>query len=719
MVHVLKGKACSRAVWAHLLMDAALSAILTSGAFDLPWILIHHQADNTLLGDESDDSPTLMDTSVAEEVFDMEEIGLLNTDAMANLSTSLNTFMPQTGCASSEEIGTSNMEALPLVGYEDLDAAVCLLERLAAGGISAEEAANHDVVSKINKRLEEHKESVPRSRTSSLWFQCLDMVGILKKSIKAERTGRFDLHLQSVAFFYSCRASQLGQICQTVPPADDGIERHTPEGVSRLPRGAPRLPKKRQILCWIVAGSCHQTSPHEKSEDQCSGGLTRGTGFGERQRLVWLLSMPACAEINSAMQTLSGVTLTTSEQYKETGATRQARDHKDTHTLVSYLTDRSPFLSDPSLRSIASGRVADDTAQVDDAKNIGKKILDGMTEKNVPEVVIRKKDLAVTLATKLAVRVNDEPIIVDPLVLFQRLLKTAQSTPETIPSLFKYELTNLPCALFDASGLPRQASKSTLAEYLWSSAKEETTLPNENIHFVLDGGSLLHKLPWQRGSTYNQLAEMYVEFVARKYKNATIVSDGYSTQQTTKAAAHVRRHGTSVQVNFTGDMILQDVREKFLTNPSNKQRFINLLSETLMKLGFQIHHAKDDADCLIVKTTLDVAASSTTVLIGEDTDLLVLLLYHVTDNLHGVYFMPSGRKAKLWDIKTARAKIATETCKRLLFAHAISGCDTTSRMMNIGKSLPVKLLRKSRLFQKIADVFMAANTHQETEEAVE
>ena len=113
VVHILNGKAYSRAVWAHLLMDAALSAILTSGAFDLPWILIHHQADDALLGDESDDSPTLMDTSVAEEVFDMEEIVLLNTDAMANPSTSLDTFMSQTGCASSEEIGTSNMEALP------------------------------------------------------------------------------------------------------------------------------------------------------------------------------------------------------------------------------------------------------------------------------------------------------------------------------------------------------------------------------------------------------------------------------------------------------------------------------------------------------------------------------------------------------------------------------------------------------------------------------
>ena len=542
------------------------------------------------------------------------------------------------------------------------------------------------------------------------------MVGILKKSIKAERTGRFDLHLQSVAFFAAAGHHNYAKSARLYLQQMMALKDTHPKVYQDYQEGHHVF--QRSDRYWAGLSQDLVIEQVLRRSLKTSGGLTRGTGFGERQRLVWLLSMPACAEISSAMQTLSGVTFTTSEQHKETDATRQARDHKDTQTLVSYLTDRSPFLSDPSLRSIASGRVADDTAKVD-AKNIGKKILDGMTEKNVPEVVIRKKDLAVTLATKLAVRVNDEPIIVDPLVLFQRLLKTAQSTPETIPSLFKYELTNLPCALFDASGLPRQASKSTLAEYLWSSAKEETTLPNENIHFVLDGGSLLHKLPWQRGSTYNQLAEMYAEFVARKYKNATIVFDGYSTQQTTKAAPHIRRHGTSVQVNFTGDMILQDTREKFLANPSNKQRFINLLSETLMKLGFQIHHAKDDADCLIVKTTLDVTASSTTVLIGEDTDLLVLLLCHVTDNLYGVYFMPSGRKAKLWDIKTARAQIGTETCKRLLFAHAISGCDTTSRMMNIGKSLPVKLLRKSTLFQKIADVFVAANTHQETEEAGE
>ena len=33
-----------------------------------------------------------------------------------------------------------------------------------------------------------------------------------------------------------------------------------------------------------------------------SGGLTRGRGMTEKQLLTWLLVMPACAEVNRAMQ---------------------------------------------------------------------------------------------------------------------------------------------------------------------------------------------------------------------------------------------------------------------------------------------------------------------------------------------------------------------------------------------------------------------------------
>ena len=48
-----------------------------------------------------------------------------------------------------------------------------------------------------------------------------------------------------------------------------------------------------------------------------SGGLTRGRGMTEQQRLTWLRAMPACAEVNRAMQELSGAKYSTNEQKKK------------------------------------------------------------------------------------------------------------------------------------------------------------------------------------------------------------------------------------------------------------------------------------------------------------------------------------------------------------------------------------------------------------------
>lgn len=50
---------------------------------------------------------------------------------------------------------------------------------------------------------------------------------------------------------------------------------------------------------------------------KATGGLTRGRGMNEIQRLVWLLSSPACAEINYAIQELTSISYTASEQHKD------------------------------------------------------------------------------------------------------------------------------------------------------------------------------------------------------------------------------------------------------------------------------------------------------------------------------------------------------------------------------------------------------------------
>ena len=68
-------------------------------------------------------------------------------------------------------------------------------------------------------------------------------------------------------------------------------------------------------------------------------------------------------------------------------------------------------------------------------------------------------------------------------------------------------------------------------------------------------------------------------------------------------------------------------KESFLSNVSNKRPFIEFLIEKLCEEGYTLICAEADADVLIEQTVIQ--DSTPTGLIGEDTDLLILLIYHI------------------------------------------------------------------------------------------
>ena len=72
-----------------------------------------------------------------------------------------------------------------------------------------------------------------------------------------------------------------------------------------------------------------------------------------------------------------------------------------------------------------------------------------LTSKCILDMVIRRKYQAVTLTAKTALKVCDNTIHVDPHNLFHRLMTIVQNHPDTLPSLFKHDLTNIPRSLFD------------------------------------------------------------------------------------------------------------------------------------------------------------------------------------------------------------------------------------------------------------------------------
>ena len=72
-----------------------------------------------------------------------------------------------------------------------------------------------------------------------------------------------------------------------------------------------------------------------------------------------------------------------------------------------------------------------------------------------------------------------------------------------------------PPALFESSPLPLQANTPVLADVLWKYMKEEQHEPTGDVQYVRDGGALLHRLPWPRGSTYDGVFQMYVRYVTK------------------------------------------------------------------------------------------------------------------------------------------------------------------------------------------------------------
>jgi hypothetical protein len=102
---------------------------------------------------------------------------------------------------------------------------------------------------------------------------------------------------------------------------------------------------------------------------------------------------------------------------------------------------------------------------------------------------------------------------------------------------------------------------------------------------------------------------------------------------------HLWRTGTvGVKVVFTEYTPFKSKKELFIADSKHKQNVINILSKKklVVKVCSTIY-ASDDADVLIVKTTVESAVNNPLVLHGKDTDLLILFLFHFDLDSNDIY----------------------------------------------------------------------------------
>ena len=93
--------------------------------------------------------------------------------------------------------------------------------------------------------------------------------------------------------------------------------------------------------------------------------------MSKRERAIWHLSMPITAEVNRAMQDLTETKYQTSDQHKDTVQARITRDYSDGLKILQYLQERDPFTAEENLINLVTGEVADESANVHQAFEIG------------------------------------------------------------------------------------------------------------------------------------------------------------------------------------------------------------------------------------------------------------------------------------------------------------------------------------------------------------
>ena len=157
-----------------------------------------------------------------------------------------------------------------------------------------------------------------------------------------------------------------------------------------------------------------------------------------------------------------------------------------------------------------------------------------------------------------------------------------------------------------------------------------------------------------------------------------VVFDSYENMNT-KDMTHQRQSKgkAGATVTVAANMTITTNEEGPVFVQPNKWAAIYFHAE--YKSNYKTYHAPGDAGLLIVQKAVQSATTSTTVLVGKDTDLIVLLCYHTIASLdyRDIFFRlqpkKNTKKLHIWNIRAAKEKLGQDICNNILFIHVIIG----------------------------------------------
>jgi len=555
-----------------------------------------------------------------------------------------------------------------------------------------------------------------RGPTAQLWVQYLQMVNLVKQFILSERMGKWELHLETVwkmlPYFHAsghfayakCAHLYLQDMTKlkTVMPMDE-YNKFATEGFFTV----RRLPTK----FWSGTWTDMLIEQFLMKNMKTSGGLTNGRGVTEAIQTRWTMAMTSGQHVCEAMENFCNVSCNgSSEQHHSLTDACTLRDNKDMAKLYEWLKQHTPFPQHPDLFSIATGVVGDEKIDCHKAWEVGMKGVLEICGQDFGTVKFKRSQRVKSLALmNSGIPVGDNVVPINPTTLFQRITVAKHSEKE-LEEFLSYDLAPYSLTLFDHLHPKREGLRKTAKSTLY---KAFTPLPSTQlsgqVKYVIDGGHLLHRVPWTTGTSFSNICDSYITYIKKHYgPQPVVVFDGYPplSASGTKTAERMKRSRKTSSVDILIDDRLVPTMSKasFLSNSNNKKRLIAMLGDKLSAQHLQWQQAEEDADTKIVEAALALAdCNEKVVIVGEDVDLLVILIGR--SKAENVYFMKPGKDKESTSIFSPATAVGNLVAENILFLHAISGCDTTSSFFNLGKMRFVKTLKKHPKLKEAIEVY--------------
>ncbi|VDI53446.1 Hypothetical predicted protein [Mytilus galloprovincialis] len=279
--HMLSGKAIARAVRGHFLLDTALTALILSNIYGIPVPKIEVNSEENAEGNFT-------------QTYDTSKVQIHDT------------------CYT-----------------EEMSHATDLLDLFLKGDVCLADVNQSNSLDTIKEKIQQFRHSRSKYKTANLWFQYMDMICILRDFIKAERTGNWTLHLESLKamlpYFTASGHNLYAKSAWIYLNQMECLKDKNAEVAALFEAGYHVIRRTDQY--WAGISSDLAIEQALMRSIKTTGGLTRGRGMSESQRALWILSMPDCAEINSAMMSFTGTKFYSSDQHKEDGVSRQKKGH--------------------------------------------------------------------------------------------------------------------------------------------------------------------------------------------------------------------------------------------------------------------------------------------------------------------------------------------------------------------------------------------------------